>query len=154
LPDRNGRHKSARNHGPGAIIRSGRVLKRQKEPGWSLRPDRPFGAGPGRGFLVFNALTDTALHGLMRRPSALILIIRGFAQGVPTAQLARELGRDRSELLNLRHRLQDLGFKNRVCGSGSSSCHLVKSGSRLQPTDCGLNCDVSWTVKKVDTVAR
>jgi hypothetical protein len=43
----------------------------------------------------------------------LILIVRGFAQGVPTAQLARELGCDRSELLNLRHRLQDRAFRNR-----------------------------------------
>jgi transposase len=62
---------------------------------------------------VFNALTDTALHGLRRRPSELVLIVRGFAQGVPTAQLARELDCDRSELLNLRHRLQDLAFVNR-----------------------------------------
>ena len=42
-----------------------------------------------------------------------MLIVRGFAQGVATAQLARELGCDRSELLNLRHRLQDLAFRNR-----------------------------------------
>jgi transposase-like protein len=62
---------------------------------------------------VFNAFTDTALHGVKRRPSELVLIVRGFAQGVPTAQLARELGCDRSELLNLRHRLQDLAFRNR-----------------------------------------
>ena len=46
-------------------------------------------------------------------PSELVLILRGFAQGVPTAQLARELGCDRSELLRLRHRLQDLAFENR-----------------------------------------
>ena len=64
---------------------------------------------------VFNALTDTALHGLRRRPSELVLIIRGFAQGVPTAQLARELDCDRSGLLNLRHRLQHLTFVNRDC---------------------------------------
>ena len=62
---------------------------------------------------VFNAFTGTALHGLKRRPRELVLIIRGFAQGVPTAQLARELDCDRSELLNLRHRLQDLAFGNR-----------------------------------------
>ena len=62
---------------------------------------------------VFNAFTGTALHGIKRRPRELVLIIRGFAQGVPTAQLARELGCDRSELLNLRHRLQDLAFRNR-----------------------------------------
>jgi ribosomal 50S subunit-associated protein YjgA (DUF615 family) len=42
-----------------------------------------------------------------------VLIVRGFAQGVSTAQLARELECDRSELLNLRHRLQDLAFRNR-----------------------------------------
>ena len=62
---------------------------------------------------VFNAFTGTALHGVKRRPGELVLIVRGFAQGVPTAQLARELECDRSELLNLRHRLQDLAFRNR-----------------------------------------
>jgi transposase-like protein len=56
---------------------------------------------------VFNAFTGTALHGTKRRPVALVLIVRGFAQGVPTAQLARELGCDRSELLAFRHRLQE-----------------------------------------------
>jgi transposase-like protein len=62
---------------------------------------------------VFNAFTGTALHGTKRRPSQLVLIVRGFAQGVPTAQLARELECDRSELLELRHRMQDLAFRNR-----------------------------------------
>jgi transposase-like protein len=62
---------------------------------------------------VFNAFTGTSLHGVKRGPVQLVLIIRGFAQGVPTAQLARELGCDRSELLNLRHRLQDMAFRNR-----------------------------------------
>ena len=32
---------------------------------------------------------------------------------MPTAQLARELDCDRSELLELRHRLQDLASRNR-----------------------------------------
>jgi transposase-like protein len=62
---------------------------------------------------IFNAFTDTALHGIRRRPSELVLIVRGFSQGVPTAQLARELDCDRSELLALRHRLQDLAYRNR-----------------------------------------
>lgn len=62
---------------------------------------------------VFNALTDTALHGVKRRPVDPALIFHGFAQGVSTAQLARELECDRSELLHLRHRLQDLAFWNR-----------------------------------------
>jgi transposase-like protein len=62
---------------------------------------------------VFNAFTGTILHGTRRRPSELALIVRGFAQGVPTAQLARELECDRSELLELRHRLQDAAYRNR-----------------------------------------
>ncbi|WZP01082.1 transposase (plasmid) [Isosphaeraceae bacterium EP7] len=32
---------------------------------------------------VFNAWTDTPLRGSQRRPSQLILILRGFAQGSP-----------------------------------------------------------------------
>jgi transposase-like protein len=63
---------------------------------------------------VFNAFTGTALHGVKRGPAQLVLIIRGFAQGVHAAQLARELGCDRSELLNLRHRLQDIAFRDRM----------------------------------------
>jgi transposase-like protein len=62
---------------------------------------------------VFNAFTGMALHGIKRGPVPLILIDRGFAQGGPTAQLARELGCDRSELLNLRHRLPDQASRNR-----------------------------------------
>jgi hypothetical protein len=37
-----------------------------------------------------------------------VLILRGIAQGVPTAQLARELGIDRSHLLAQRHAIQAL----------------------------------------------
>src|SRR5262249_53555168 len=55
---------------------------------------------------VFYAFPGTALQGTKRRPVELVLTLRGFAQGVSTAQLARELGRDRRELLNFRHRLQ------------------------------------------------
>jgi transposase-like protein len=62
---------------------------------------------------VFNVFTGTSLHGVKRRPSELVLILRGFAQGVPTAQLARELECDRSELLKLRHRLQNTAFLGR-----------------------------------------
>jgi hypothetical protein len=62
---------------------------------------------------VFNAFTGTALHGIKPGPVQLILIVRGFSHGVPTAQLAREPGCDRSELLNLRHRLRDLASRNR-----------------------------------------
>ena len=67
----------------------------------------------GRCGRVFNASTDTAFHGVKRGPVQLALVVRGFAQGAPTAQLARELGCDRSESLSLRHRLQDPAFRNR-----------------------------------------
>lgn len=60
---------------------------------------------------VFNAFTGTALHGTKRRPVELVLIVLGFSQGVPTAQLARELDCDRSELLGFRHHLQEAAWR-------------------------------------------
>lgn len=62
---------------------------------------------------VFNAFTGTALQGIHYRPRTILLIVRGIAQGVSTAQLARELNCDRGHLLTLRHRLQDLAFRRR-----------------------------------------
>jgi transposase-like protein len=56
---------------------------------------------------VFNTFTETVLHKTYRRPSEIVLILRGIAQGVPTAQLARELKCNRPHLLALRHRLQE-----------------------------------------------
>jgi len=60
---------------------------------------------PGCG-RVFNAWTGTPLQGMQRRPAEVLLILRGFAQGVSTARLARELDCDRMKLLAFRHRLQ------------------------------------------------
>jgi transposase-like protein len=62
---------------------------------------------------VFNAVTDTALQGLPYRPSTILLILRGLAQGVPTAPLARELNCDRGHVLALRHQLQELAYRFR-----------------------------------------
>jgi transposase len=62
---------------------------------------------------VFNAFTGTALQGTHYRPRTLILIVRGIAQGVPTAQLARALNLDRGHLLTLRHQLPDGAFRRR-----------------------------------------
>ena len=59
---------------------------------------------------VFNAFTGTSLQGTKRRPVELVLILRGVAQGVSTARLARELGCSRPELLGFRHRLQESAF--------------------------------------------
>lgn len=55
---------------------------------------------------VFNAFTGTPLAGTSRRPSRLLLILRGVAKGESTAGLSRELGCSRGHLLGLRHRLQ------------------------------------------------
>ena len=62
---------------------------------------------------VFNAFTETAFHKTHRRPSEIVLILRGISQGVPTAQLARELRRNRPHLLALRHRLQERAARAR-----------------------------------------
>ncbi len=57
---------------------------------------------------VFNAWTGTLLHKTHLLASEWVLLLRGFAQGTTTARLARELGRDRVHLLEVRHRLQEL----------------------------------------------
>lgn len=55
---------------------------------------------------VFNVFTGSALKGTPRSPAQVMLILRGFAQGVSTAQLAREQNASRGHLLDLRHRCQ------------------------------------------------
>ncbi len=60
---------------------------------------------------IWTGFTRTALQGTKRRPIELVLILRGIAQGVSTAQLARELKCSRPELLAFRHRLQELAFE-------------------------------------------
>lgn len=55
---------------------------------------------------VFNAFSGTALQGTRRSPAQILLILRGIIQGVPTAQLARELDVNRPRLLELRHKIQ------------------------------------------------
>jgi transposase-like protein len=62
---------------------------------------------------VYNAFTYTAFHKMQYRPSRLVLILRGIAQGTPTARLARELGVSRTHLLGIRHRLQDNALTHR-----------------------------------------
>ena len=63
---------------------------------------------------VFNAFTNTVFDHTHRRPAELMLTLRGIAQGTSTAQLARELGRHRGTLLDLRHRLAE-NAAGRLC---------------------------------------
>jgi transposase-like protein len=57
---------------------------------------------------VFNVFTDTLWSKTRYTCATIVLILRGVAQGVPTAHLARELRVDRAHLLEHRHELQQL----------------------------------------------
>ena len=69
---------------------------------------------------VFNAFTGTDLHHARRRPSQLVLILRGVSQGQTTARLARELRASRGQLLEFRHRPPVFG----IVGRSSHELHL------------------------------
>lgn len=60
---------------------------------------------------VFNLFTGTPLERTRHPPSRLVMILRGFCQGVPTLHLAEELGVSRRHLLPLRHRVQGLALE-------------------------------------------
>ena len=53
---------------------------------------------------VFNIFADTIFKKTRRRPSHIILILQGFAQGKSTNLMSRELGCEYDALLELRHR--------------------------------------------------
>jgi transposase-like protein len=55
---------------------------------------------------IFNLFTGTPWRGTHRTPAEILLILRGFAQGASTAELARELKASRGHLLQLRHEVQ------------------------------------------------
>ncbi len=65
---------------------------------------------------MFNMFTGTSWQGTHLSPAQILLILRGIAQGVPTAKLAREVGISRQHLLRLRHEIQAraLGAADRV----------------------------------------
>src|SRR5512135_781809 len=56
---------------------------------------------------VCNAFPQTVFRKTHRRPSEILLILRGIAPGTTTARLAHALNRHRQHLLHLRHPLQD-----------------------------------------------
>lgn len=62
---------------------------------------------------VYNLFTGTVWSGTQYDCPTVVLVMRGIAQGVPTKQLADELGRDYGTLLERRHRIQRLAFQNR-----------------------------------------
>jgi transposase-like protein len=61
----------------------------------------------------FNVFTGTVLEDTKHNAVGVVQMLRGFAQGVPTAQLAREMGVDRKWLLVWRHKIQALAAERR-----------------------------------------
>ena len=57
---------------------------------------------------VFNLFSNTLWSKTRYSCATIVLILRGVAQGVPTAHLARELAIDRAHLLEHRHAIQKL----------------------------------------------
>ena len=57
---------------------------------------------------VFNLFSHTLWSKTRYSCATIVLILRGVAQGVPTAHLAQELGLDRAHLLEHRHEIQKL----------------------------------------------
>lgn len=62
---------------------------------------------------VFNLFTDTVWAGTHYGCVTIVLVLRGFAQGTPTLQLADELALDYETLLNRRHQLQQLALDHK-----------------------------------------
>jgi hypothetical protein len=64
---------------------------------------------------VLNAWSGTALEKTHHRPSQIVRILQGIAQGMSTAQLAREIGCSRPNLCYLRQRLENQEWVRRMC---------------------------------------
>lgn len=61
---------------------------------------------------VFNVFTGTVWTGTHYSCAKIILILRGFTQGIPTLQLADELECDYGTLLDYRHQIQAAALRN------------------------------------------
>lgn len=55
---------------------------------------------------VFNVFTGTLWSGTHYRPTIIVQLLKGIAQGTPTLHLAEELHLDRSNLNSRRHQIQ------------------------------------------------
>lgn len=67
----------------------------------------------GRFFTLFS---ETVLEGTHYTVVQIVQLLRGIAQGTPTARLAREMGVSRRHLLAWRHKLQALAAKHAANG--------------------------------------
>jgi len=62
---------------------------------------------------VFNLFTSTAWEGTHYDCITIVLVMRGFVQGIPTLQLAEELKLDYGTLLERRHQIQQLSLEHK-----------------------------------------
>ena len=62
---------------------------------------------------VYNLFTNTIWSRTRYNCAIIVMIIRGFTQGVSTNQLADELNKDYGTLLKRRHKIQQLALENR-----------------------------------------
>jgi transposase-like protein len=63
---------------------------------------------------VFNIFSNNILKGIKYNCITIVLILRGFFQGVTTSHLSKELELDYGNLLELRHKIQEIAWENRV----------------------------------------
>ncbi|MCR4408657.1 MAG: IS1595 family transposase, partial [Anaerolineae bacterium] len=62
---------------------------------------------------VFNLFTGTVWSGTRYSCKTIVLVMRGFVQGVPTLHLAKELNLDYGTLLKRRHQIQRLALERK-----------------------------------------
>ena len=62
---------------------------------------------------VFNIFTNTIFQGIHYNCVTIVLMLKGFAQGVSTQLLSKELSVSYNQLLDWRHILQEHAFENR-----------------------------------------
>lgn len=60
----------------------------------------------------YNIFSNTVFQGTHYVCSVIVMIIRGVSQGVSTSQLSQELDIDYSNLLKLRHQMQENAYEN------------------------------------------
>jgi len=99
-------------HPNGLHCKCGNLIEKDKRPHKYRKNELPCFKCEGCGS-VFNIFTQTILSGIHYNCITIVLMLRGFAQGVTTQHLHKELGLSYNNLLDWRHKLQEYSFENR-----------------------------------------
>src|SRR5512145_343007 len=101
---------------------------------------------------VFNLFTNTLWKGTHYSCRQIVLLVRGFAQGVPTLHLARELKLDYETVLTRRHSWQEQALKKSPdaadrSGDGGgrdvSKCGRKRHAPTRRRATCAVSCQQS-----------